>query len=192
MPFRVNPRRVPPAVGPGVVVTRLARVVWPFQAAVFAVHRAGLRASGGRVGRSLAGRPVLLLETTGRRTGRVRVAPLIYVRDGNAFAVAGSFAGRDVDPAWVANLRADPRAHVVLDGRRLRVLARPAGSAEHPRLWAALDRVNGGQYSRYQAITPRRIPVVILERAGRVAVGDEPVGDEPVGREPAGREPLAP
>lgn len=133
--------------------------------AFFTAHRALLRATGGRAGRSLVGRPVLLLETTGRRTGRLRTAPVIYVRDGDAFVVAGSASGRDVDPAWVGNLRADPRANLVVDGVRRPVAARPADPGELPRLWAALDHVNSGMYSRYQAITARPIPVWVLEPA---------------------------
>ena len=140
--------------------------------AFFTAHRALLRATGGRAGRSLVGRPVLLLETTGRRTGRLRTAPVIYVREGDNLVVAGSASGRDVDPAWVGNLRADPRAHVVVDGVRRPVTARPAGPDELPRLWAALDHVNSGMYSRYQAITDRPIPVWVLEpAAGEPAVG---------------------
>jgi deazaflavin-dependent oxidoreductase (nitroreductase family) len=165
----VSPVHVPAGLRPGLVLTRLARLGWPFQVAFFRVHRALLRASDARVGRSLAGRPVLLLESTGRRTGRVRVAPLIFVRDGDAFAVAGSASGRDADPAWVGNLAADPRAHVVLDGRRIPVLARAATAAERPRLWGALDAVNSGQYGRYQAITERPIPVMVLEPADQGA-----------------------
>jgi deazaflavin-dependent oxidoreductase (nitroreductase family) len=106
---------------------------------------------------------VLLLESTGRRTGRLRTAPVIYVRDGAALVVAGSASGRDADPAWVANLRADPRAHVVIDGARRPVRARPAEPHERPRMWAALDHVNSGMFSRYQAITDRPIPVWVLE-----------------------------
>ena len=148
---------------PALVLTRLARLGWPFQVAFFTAHRALLRASGGRLGRSLAGRPVLLLETTGRRTGRPRTAPVIYVRDGDALVVAGSASGRDTDPAWVGNLRADPRAHVVVDGARRAVRARPADPNEWARLWTALDDVNSGMFSRYQAITDRPIPIWVLE-----------------------------
>jgi deazaflavin-dependent oxidoreductase (nitroreductase family) len=117
----------------------------------------------GRVGRTLAGRPVLLLETVGRRSGPVRPVVLIYAREGALLVVAGSGGGREVEPAWVANLRANPRSQVVLDGRRRPVHARPAGPGERARLWAALDRVNAGQYTRYQAVARREIPVIVLE-----------------------------
>lgn len=93
------------------------------------------------------------------------MAPVIYVRDGDALVVAGSASGRDVDPAWVGNLLADPRAHVTLDGVRRPVLARPSDPVERPRHWAALDAVNSGMYSRYQAITERTIPILVLEPA---------------------------
>ncbi len=151
-------------------------MAWPFQAAFFRAHRAALRASGGRIGRRLVGRPVLLLETTGRRTGRRRSVLLIYVSDGERLVVAGSHGGRHDDPAWVENLRADPRAVVALDGRRRAVRARPAEPDERARLWAALDRVNDGQYTRYQAITRREIPVIVLEPAGSGGRGRSPAG----------------
>lgn len=159
-----------------ILVTRASRAAWPFQVAFFRVHRAVLRASRGRIGRSLVGRPVLQLETTGRRTGRPRSVPLIYVRDGEHLVVAGSHGGRHDDPAWVANLRADPSAVVDLDGRRLAVRARPAEPGERARLWAALDGVNGGQYSRYQAITRREIPVIVLAPVGAGDPGGSPKG----------------
>lgn len=159
----MSPLRIPAGLRPSVLLTRLARLGWPFQVAFFRAHRAVLQVSGTRVGQSLAGRPVLLLETTGRRTGRTRTAPVIYVRDGDAFVVAGSASGRDVDPAWVGNLAADPRAHVTIDGVRRPVLARPSSPAERPRHWAALDAINSGMYSRYQAITARTIPIIVLE-----------------------------
>ena len=155
--------------------------------AFFTAHRAVLRATGGRVGRALVGRPVLLLETTGRRTGRVRTAPVIYVRDGDALVVAGSHGGRDADPAWVANLRADPRAHVVFDGVRRPVRARPADADELPRLWAALDHVNSGMYSRYQAITSRPIPVWVLEPAAAEPVPPDRASTAPPGSPLDGR-----
>jgi deazaflavin-dependent oxidoreductase (nitroreductase family) len=163
----MRPGAAPGRWRPAILLTRLARLGWPFQVAFFTAHRALLRATGGRAGRSLAGRPVLLLETIGRRTGRVRTAPVIYVRDGAALVVAGSASGRDADPAWVGNLRADPRADVVVDGVRRSVRARPAEADERPRLWAALDQVNSGMFSRYQAITDRPIPVWVLEPATR-------------------------
>jgi retinol dehydrogenase-12 len=155
--------------------------------AFFTAHRALLRASGGRIGRSLVGRPVVLLETTGRRTGRLRVAPVIYVRDGDALVVAGSASGRDTDPAWVGNLRAEPRAHVVADGTRRPVRARPAGPDELPRLWAALDHVNSGMYSRYQAITDRPIPVWVLEPAAGEPAPPDRVSAGPPGSPLEGR-----
>ncbi len=181
-----RPGSPPPDGSLPVLLTRLGRAAWPFQAAFFRVHRALLRGTGGRLGSRLLGRPVLLLETTGRRTGRPRVAALIYVRDGARLVVAGSHGGRDDDPAWVENLRADPRAVVDLDGRRRAVRARPAEPGERARLWHALDEVNDGQYARYQAITSREIPVVVLEpgmgAAPRGSVRGSPPGGPMAGR----------
>lgn len=84
--------------------------------------------------------PSLMITTTGRRSGRSRTNPLVYVRDGDGYVVAGSNWGRRAHPAWALNLRANPRATVVLRGREIAVRARVVTGPDRDRLWQLLVR----------------------------------------------------
>lgn len=117
----------------------------------------------GRIGRSLGGRPMLLLRTTGARTGAARTSALLYVRDGDAYAVVASTGGGPTHPGWFHNLQAHPEAEIQVGRERLAVRARVAEEPERSRLWARANTVNQGQYDVYQSRTDRRIPVVVLE-----------------------------
>jgi deazaflavin-dependent oxidoreductase (nitroreductase family) len=125
-------------------------------------HTALYRASGGRIASAFQGMPVLLLTTTGRRSGKSRTTPLLYVRDGDAFAVVASNGGSDYTPAWWLNLRRDPHAEVEIGRARARVTARKASPEEHARLWAEFTSAFSG-YAKYATKTAREIPVVMLE-----------------------------
>ena len=130
------------------------------------VHQWLYERSGGRIGRSLAGRPMLLLRTVGAKTGEPRTAALLYVPHGSdAFAVFASTGGGPRHPGWYHNLRARPEAEVQVGTERFAVRARDAEGAERDELWAKGNEVNKGQYDVYQSRTERRIPVVVLERA---------------------------
>jgi deazaflavin-dependent oxidoreductase (nitroreductase family) len=98
------------------------------------------RLTGGRVV-ALGIVPALLITTTGRKTGRPRCNPLLYVPDGDAFVVIGSNWGRTVHPAWVRNLLADPRATVTTAGESLPVRAPLLTGPERERLWRLATRV---------------------------------------------------
>jgi len=107
---------------------------------------------------------VLLLTTTGRRTGKRRTAPLAYLEDGDALVLIASFGGADVHPAWYLNLVASPDVEVrVRGGTPRQMQARIAGAEERERLWPRVVEMWGG-YARYQEKTAREIPLVILER----------------------------
>lgn len=80
----------------------------------------------------------LLLTTVGRRTGRQRRSPLLYVRDGAGYVVVGSNGGAAVDPGWVHNLLAQPRAVVTVGGRHIHVVAWEVTGDERERLWDLL------------------------------------------------------
>ena len=122
------------------------------------------RASGGRIGGRFGRASVLLLTTTGRRTGKRRTAPLAYLEDGDALVLIASFGGADVHPAWYLNLVASPEVEVrVRGGAPRQMQARVAGAEERERLWPMVVEMWGG-YARYQAKTAREIPLVILER----------------------------
>src|SRR5690242_3040675 len=127
------------------------------------VHQWLYETTDGRIGASLGGRPMLLLRTVGRRTGEPRTAALLYVRDGDAYAVVASKGGAPRHPAWFHNLTAQPEAEIQVGRDRIPVRARVAEGKERDRLWARADEVNQGQYVVYQSRTSRVIPVVVLE-----------------------------
>jgi deazaflavin-dependent oxidoreductase (nitroreductase family) len=130
--------------------------------ALVKVHVALYRASGGRLGGRVGnGVPVLLLTTTGRKTGKRRTTPLLYVEEGDRYVVVASVGGAPSHPAWYLNLRSNPAATMQVGGRKLAVTAETAGLEERARLWLRLTQM-WPQYDDYQAKTRREIPVVIL------------------------------
>jgi F420H(2)-dependent quinone reductase len=133
-------------------------------ALITALHRFVYQRSGGWVGGRLTGQRFLLLTTTGRRTGRERTMPLLYVPDGDRFVVVGSNGGDDRPPAWWLNLQAQPSAKVQVGRRHHRVTARRARGVELDGLWARLER-SYRYYADYRRRTSREIPIVVLEPA---------------------------
>lgn len=127
-------------------------------------HVKRYRETNGAEGHDWQGTTVLILTTTGRRSGTPRSTPLIYGTDGDNYVVVASKGGADEDPAWYLNLEADPQVKVQVRGDRFPARARAATAEEKPRLWqAALERWPA--YADYQRRTEREIPVVVLERS---------------------------
>lgn len=124
------------------------------------------RVSRGRALGTVAGMPVLLLTTTGRRSGRARTTPLTYFRDGADLVVIASNGGADRPPDWWLNLQQGPRAVVEIGTDKLAVTARTASAAERERLWPGITATYSG-YAGYQERTTRQIPVVLLTPDGR-------------------------
>ena len=114
--------------------------------------------------------PVLLLTTTGRRSGRSRTTPLTYFEDGDEIVVVASNGGEDSPPAWWLNLCAHPRATITIGTSSQSVSARPATGEEHERLWPVITATHAG-YAAYARRTTRPIPVVMLTRAKENAPG---------------------
>jgi F420H(2)-dependent quinone reductase len=132
------------------------------------LHAAAIRISGGRIRRSFiftGGMPILVLTTTGRKSGQPRSTPVGYLKHGNAFAVLASNAGNDRSPAWWLNLQADPSAEILADRSRIAVTARRAEAAAEKGLWSEFARLNPG-FDEYRHLTERHIPVVLLEPKG--------------------------
>ena len=130
---------------------------------ITASHRFVYEKTGGRIGGRLpGGKRFLLLTTVGRKTGKRRVLPLLYVADGDRFVVAGSNAGDPRPPAWWLNLQAQPIARVQADTEQLEVEARQAEGEEAGRLWQKLESAYGF-FSEYREKVGREIPVVVLE-----------------------------
>jgi len=128
------------------------------------LHKGVYRLSGGRVLGRVANMPVLLLTTTGRRSGRVTTTPLTYLESDTGIVVVGSNGGEDTAPSWWLNLLANPEATITRGRRSEPVVARPATATEHARLWPAVIETNPG-YARYAARTSRPIPLVVLSPA---------------------------
>src|SRR5437867_12956468 len=124
-------------------------------------HVSFYRLSRGRVGGRLRNAPVLLLTTIGRKTGKKRTTPLLYLGDGERIIIVASNAGRDKEPSWWTNLRRDPHAEVRIRGDKRKIIARKAAEEEKNDLWPLLTKMYPA-YSDYQTRTKREIPVVIL------------------------------
>ncbi len=126
-----------------------------------AIHEFWYRLSGGLLGGSIMGRPILLLTTTGRKTGARRTTPLMYLEDGENLVIIASNGGNPRHPAWWLNLEKNPQAEVQLRSEKRRVKAAEATGEERERLWRAVVETYSG-YEGYQKTTDRQIPVVIL------------------------------
>ena len=124
-------------------------------------HLAVYRLSRGRFLSRVAGMPVLLLTTTGRRSGEARTTPLTFFRDDANLVVIASNGGADRPPDWSLNLQQNPHAAVTIGADELIVEARTASAEERERLWVGITATYAG-YGRYQEKTARQIPVLIL------------------------------
>ena len=127
-----------------------------------AVHARLFRTSKGKLGASMRKAPMLLLNTTGAKSGEPRTSPLIYLADGDDFIVVASNAGQDHTPGWYYNLRAQPDASVELGGRVIPVRAEEVTNADE--LWPRLDALFAG-YAKYRSRTTREIPLLRLRQA---------------------------
>jgi deazaflavin-dependent oxidoreductase (nitroreductase family) len=122
------------------------------------------RANGGKVGGPFEGAPILLLHTTGAKTGQERVNPMMYRPIDGGYAVFASKAGAPTNPDWYHNLVANPDVRAEIGTQTLALRARVAGDAERDPIWTAHKAQNPG-FAEYEAQTTRQIPVVILEPA---------------------------
>lgn len=122
------------------------------------------RANGGKVGGPFEGAPMVLLTTTGAKSGRARTTPLVYTSDGDRLVIIASAAGADKHPAWFHNLVARPGVTLEVGTERYPARARVVEEPERSRLYAQMAALMPG-FNAYQEKTSRTIPVVILERA---------------------------
>jgi deazaflavin-dependent oxidoreductase (nitroreductase family) len=122
------------------------------------------RANGGRVGGMFEGAPLLLLHTTGAKSGLERVHPLMYQQVGDELAVFASKAGAPTNPDWFYNLRAHPDAEIEVGTETVRVQARVAEGEEADRIWDHQKQLfpNFAEYEKTAG--GRKIPVVLLAR----------------------------
>jgi deazaflavin-dependent oxidoreductase (nitroreductase family) len=123
------------------------------------------RANGGRVGGQFEGAPLLLLTSTGAKSGEVRTTPVVYLRDGEHLVIFASKAGAPTNPAWYHNLRANPSATAEVGTETIEVTASVASGEERTRLYERQSE-RFPQFVEYAKKTTREIPVVVLQRAG--------------------------
>lgn len=134
----------------------------PGSARATQAHAWLMRRTGGRIGGAALGTEFLVLRTVGRRSGRERDAPLLFVGHGEGFAIVASNAASERPPAWWFNLQDRPDAEALVRGRTRPVHARAATPEEIAELWPRLVKVYSG-YDHYKSISTRELPVVILE-----------------------------
>jgi deazaflavin-dependent oxidoreductase (nitroreductase family) len=133
-----------------------ARIVTSF-------HEAVLRMSNGRLANRGFGMPVLILTTTGRKTGKLRTTVLTSpVQEGENIVLVASYGGDDRHPTWFLNLRDKPEVEITMDGRTRPMRARVATPEEKAELWPRVVAAYRG-YGQYQERTDRDIPLVICE-----------------------------
>ncbi|MDV3135977.1 nitroreductase/quinone reductase family protein [Mycobacterium sp. 29Ha] len=135
------------------------------------MHALAYRATAGRA--QNAKYPTMLLTVTGRKSGKPRTVPVIYIKDGDRFVIAAAYSGSDTDPAWWLNLRANPRAEVQVMGSTMQVEATEASQVEateassddRPELWRRLVQMYP-YFADYERRTTRQIPVIVLNPVG--------------------------
>jgi deazaflavin-dependent oxidoreductase (nitroreductase family) len=119
------------------------------------------RATGGRLFGRMGKNPLLLLNTVGRKSGKKRANPLLYVVDGEDFVIIASKGGAPTHPAWYLNLVANPDTTVEVGDRELRISAEEVDGEEKVRLWRKMAEMYP-TYDDYQKKTKREIPLLVL------------------------------
>ena len=117
--------------------------------------------SGGRIGGKMGKVPVLLLTTTGRKTGKQRTLPLVYIMDDSDYVITASAGGADKHPSWYFNIRSNPQATIQVKDKHIQVTAEIAEPEKKSELWARLVEV-APNFAGYEKRTSREIPMVIL------------------------------
>ena len=144
-------------------ITQLARSDRAWRA-ITDSHVCLYRLTRGRLGGRIRGVDIVLVDHVGRKSGKRRTTPLLFIEDGENLVIVASKGGSPKHPIWWLNLQANPETSVQVGGERRRVRAREASDSERERIWPRLVEV-WPDYDAYQRRTERRIPVVILERA---------------------------
>jgi len=125
------------------------------------VHSGVYRATGGKLFGRMGKSPILLLNTVGRKSGKKRTTPLLYVMDGEGFVIIASKGGAPTHPAWYLNLIANPDATVEVGDREVRVRAEEVHGEDKTRLWQKMVEMYP-TYDDYQTKTEREIPLLVL------------------------------
>lgn len=146
----------------------MARIGWFGKWAMKRMSRFNVflyRVSGGRLGGKFpSGAPILLLTTIGRKSGKPRTLPLLYLEDGEQLVIVASKGGHDHHPLWYLNLVANPEVKVQVGKQHREMRAETASEPDRERLWPQLVEMYKG-YGKYEKRTDRNIPVVVLSSA---------------------------
>ena len=129
------------------------------------IHVFVYRLSGGKFGGKIGGAPVLLLTSTGRKSGKTRTIPVAYLRDGENYVITASNGGAAQHPGWYFNLKHNPKATIQVNDRAMAVLAEQAENETRSRLWSQLIQ-QAPAFEKYGHNTQRVIPMFILRPAG--------------------------
>lgn len=130
--------------------------------AFIGAHKTLYALSAGRIGGRMGAQRILLLTTTGRRSGAQRTVPLVFFEDGERLVLVASNGGAPSDPLWWQNLKKNPEALVQVGAEKRRMRARLASTEERARLWPRVKQENPA-YADYEGKTTREIPVVLLQ-----------------------------
>ena len=118
--------------------------------------------SKGRIGKSLNGRPCLILESTGAKTQLIRKNVLVYLKENDEICIVASKGGSINNPGWYHNLKKNPSATIYIGTSKIEVTAREITDDERLEWWKKMDYLNNGGYENYQKRTQRTIPVMLL------------------------------
>jgi len=121
-----------------------------------------LRLSRGRIGSRLGTQTILLLHTTGRKSGQERVIPIAYFDYDGKYLIVASNWGKDKNAEWYLNLKRQPRAALEVKGKRIEVQSREAMGDEYDSLWRFATE-HHPPYLDYQKMTTRHIPIMVFE-----------------------------
>jgi deazaflavin-dependent oxidoreductase (nitroreductase family) len=120
------------------------------------------RLTGGIVGGKMGSGNVLLLDSVGRKSGKARTTPVMYIRDGNNYVVTASAGGAPVNPGWYYNLTASPHTRIQVMGQKIDVSVEEAKGDKREQLWSKLIAENP-QFKGYETKTTRKIPMLVLK-----------------------------
>lgn len=118
--------------------------------------------TNGRFGGKVQGLPVLLLTTTGRKTGKKRITPLGYFENDGSYVISATYVGLDIHPAWFHNLKSNPNVALQIRDKQLIAIAEPASQTLRKKLWDKPVELAPG-YGAYEKRTTREIPMVLLQ-----------------------------
>jgi deazaflavin-dependent oxidoreductase (nitroreductase family) len=134
----------------------------PFLKLFMALNTFAIRLSRGRIGGRLGRQTILLLHSTGRKSGKRRVIPIAYFQTDGFYFIIGSNWGQDRNAAWFYNLKAQPRTVIEVGGRKIAVMASEAVGEQYDRLWKIATESHS-PYQGYKEMTTRHIPILVLK-----------------------------